>query len=677
MKNGNSIIKKDYLKKIDLLDKYDEAYYLNSSPLVNDSEYDQLKNQIFTLEKKYKFLKNKKSPSLKVGYKPSKTFKKIKHKVPMLSLNNAFNKDDLINFEKKIINFLSLDNNNSIEYSAEPKIDGISASIFFKNGKFVQGLSRGDGVEGEDITENLKTIKDIPKNVINETFPDEIDIRGEVFITNKDFKKIEDKFANPRNAASGSLRQKDPKETSKIPLKFIAYTYGFIKESNITTQSEFLEKLKIWGFKTNEYNKTIKGVDNLIYHHNELEQKRQKIDFDIDGIVYKINDFSLQSRLGFITNAPRWAIAHKFSANNSVSKILKIEIQVGRTGALTPVAKIKPVNIGGVVVSNASLHNEDEIKRKDIRVGDIVTVERAGDVIPRVISVNTTKRSKNSIKFIFPIKCPSCGSATIKEYNALTKKKDAVRRCANEEYTCEKIAIEKLKHFVSKEAFNIDGLGKKIIENFWELKLIRFPQDIFSLNYKKIKDLDGWGNLSVSNLKYSIDSKRKISFYRFIYSLGIRHIGQENAKLLALHLKKPENFFKFVNKKNFTEVLNIDGIGDTQINSVKNFFSSKTNLKILSELNKVLDIQVENQSNKTGALKNKTFLFTGKLNEISRAEAKSLVEKNSGKIISNVNKKLDFLVIGEKPTTKKINLAKDLKINIINQDQWLKMLKKT
>ncbi len=677
MKNGNSIIKKDYLKKIDLLDKYDEAYYLNSSPLVNDSEYDQLKNQIFTLEKKYKFLKNKKSPSLKVGYKPSKTFKKIKHKVPMLSLNNAFNKDDLINFEKKIINFLSLDNNNSIEYSAEPKIDGISASILFKNGKFVQGLSRGDGVEGEDITENLKTIKDIPKNVTNETFPDEVDIRGEVFITNKDFKKIEDKFANPRNAASGSLRQKDPKETSKIPLKFIAYTYGYIKESNITTQSEFLEKLKIWGFKTNKYNKTIKGVNNLIYHHNELEQKRQKIDFDIDGIVYKINNFSLQSRLGFITNAPRWAIAHKFSANNSVSKILKIEIQVGRTGALTPVAKIKPVNIGGVVVSNASLHNEDEINRKDIRVGDIVTVERAGDVIPRVISVNTTKRSKNSKKFIFPIKCPSCGSATIKEYNALTKKKDAVRRCANEEYICEKIAIEKLKHFVSKEAFNIDGLGKKIIENFWELKLIRFPQDIFSLNYNKIKDLDGWGNLSVSNLKYSIDSKRKISFYRFIYSLGIRHIGQENAKLLALHLKKPENFFRFEDKKNFTEVLNIDGIGDTQINSIKNFFSSKTNLKILSELNKVLDIQVENQANKTGALKNKTFLFTGKLNEISRAEAKSLVEKNSGKIISNVNKKLDFLVIGEKPTTKKINLARDLKINIINQDQWLKMLKKT
>ena len=677
MSNDNKIIKKDYLKKIDLLDKYDEAYYLNSSPLINDSEYDQLKNKILSLEKKYKFLKNKRSPSLKVGHKPSKTFKKIKHKVPMLSLNNAFNKDDLINFEKKIINFLSLNKNNSIEYSAEPKIDGISASIFFKNGKFVQGLSRGDGIEGEDITENLKTIQDIPKNIINKNFPKEVDIRGEVFITNKDFKKIEDKFANPRNAASGSLRQKNPNETSKIPLKFIAYTYGFIDGSNITTQSDFLEKLKLWGFKTNEYNRVIKGVDNLIKHHNELEEKRQKIDFDIDGIVYKINNFELQSRLGFITNAPRWAIAHKFSANNSVSKILKIEIQVGRTGALTPVAKIKPVNIGGVVVSNASLHNEDEINRKDIRVGDIVTVERAGDVIPRVISVDIKKRSKNLKKFQFPIKCPSCGSPTIKEYNVLTKKKDAVRRCANEEYICEKIAIEKLKHFVSKEALNIDGLGKKIIENFWELKLIRFPQDIFNLNYKKIKDLDGWGSLSVSNLKYSIESKRTISFDRFIYSLGIRHIGQENAKLLSLHLKKPENFFNLKDKKNFSELLNIDGIGDTQINSVKQFFSSKVNLKILSELSKVLDIKLENQENKTGVLKNKTFLFTGKLNKVSRAEAKSIVEKNSGKIISNVSKKLDFLVIGEKPTNKKINLAKDLKINIISQDQWLKMLKKT
>jgi len=676
MKNNNKLITKDYLIKIDLINKYDEAYYINSKPIVDDSEYDNLKIEILDLEKKYKFLKNKKSPSLKVGFKPSKTFYKVKHKVPMLSLSNAFDKEDLINFENKIFNFLSLNKNITIEYSVEPKIDGISASLFFKNGKFIQGLSRGDGIEGEDITENLKTIKDIPKYISDKNFPKEIDIRGEVYIGNKNFQSIKNKFANPRNAASGSLRQKNPKETSKIPLRFIAYTFGFVNKLDMIKQSEFLKNLKLWGFKTNDHNKIISGIDNLIQNHKKLEEKRKEIDFDVDGVVYKVNDFDLQARLGFVTNAPRWAVAHKFSANSSISEIINIEVQVGRTGALTPVAKIKPVNIGGVVVSNATLHNEDEIERKDIRVGDVVTVERAGDVIPRVISVNFKKRNKGSKKFIFPKKCPSCGSSTVKEYNILTKKHDAVRRCTNEEYDCEKMAIEKLKHFVSKEALNIDGLGKKIIEKFWEIKLIRFPQDIFNLNYKKINDLDGWGNLSVSNLKYSIESKKKITFDKFIYSLGIRHIGQENAKLLSVYLKSPRNFFNLSKKKNFNELLNIDGIGDTQIKSIESFFSSKKNLKIISELQKLLNIITETQENKTGILKNKTFLFTGKLDGISRAEAKSLIEKNSGKIISNVNKKLDYLIIGENPTTKKINLAKNLKINILNQNQWLKMLKK-
>ena len=675
--HDNKLIKKNYLKKINLINKYNEAYYKNSKPIIDDFEYDNLKIQILDLEKKYKFLKSKKSPSLTVGFQPSKNFNKVKHKVPMLSLSNAFDKEDLINFEKKIFNFLSLKKDSVIEYSAEPKIDGISASLFFKNGKFIQGLSRGDGIEGEDITENLKTIKDIPKYISDKNFPDEIDIRGEVYIGNRDFESIKNKFANPRNAASGSLRQKDSNATSKIPLKFIAYTYGFLKQLNMSTQSDFLKSLKFWGFKTNDHNKIIKGVDNLIKNHKNLEEKRKEIDFDIDGIVYKVNDFDLQTRLGSVTNAPRWAIAHKFSANSSISRILNIEIQVGRTGALTPVAKIKPVNIGGVVVSNATLHNEDEIERKDIRVGDEVTVERAGDVIPRVISADIKKRKKDSKKFIFPKKCPSCGSLTVKEFNDSTKKYDAVRRCTNDGFECEKMAIERIKHFVSKEALNIDGLGKKIVENFWELKLIRFPQDIFNLDYKRIQDLDGWGNLSVSNLKYSIESKKKITFDKFIYSLGIRHIGQENAKLLSKHLKNPTNFFNLKKKSNFNELLNIDGIGDTQINSIKNFFSNKNNLKVLSELDRVLNVIAELPINKTGIFRNKTFMFTGKLEGMSRAEAKSLIEKNSGKIISNVNKKLDYLIIGEKPTTKKVNLAKGLKISIFNQNQWLEMLKST
>ncbi len=667
-------LKKKYLKKVKLIKKYNEAYYDLSKPIVDDATYDNIKKEIKEIEEKYPTEINNEFLSSDVGFKPSKNFNKVKHKVPMLSLNNAFNRDDLENFEKKISNFLSLKNKSDLEYSTEPKIDGISASLFYKNSKFIQGLSRGDGVEGEDITENLKTINDIPKILKGKNIPDEIDIRGEVFIKNKDFERLSDKFANPRNAASGSLRQKDPKKTKEIPLNFIAYTFGHSKNLNVTSQFEFLKNLKNWGFKVNKFNKLIRGVDNLVENHFKLEQIRKEIEFDIDGVVYKINDFILQKRLGFVANAPRWAIAHKFSSNKSISEILKIDIQVGRTGAMTPVAKIKPVNIGGVLVSNATLHNEDEIQRKDIRIGDTVTVERAGDVIPRVISVDLKKRNKNSKKFNFPKNCPSCGSSTVKEFNQITKRYDAVRRCINDGYACEKMAIEKIKHFVSKEALNIDGLGKKIVENFWDLKLIRYPHDIFNLNYDKISQLDGWGKLSVANLKYSIDKKRKISLSKFIYSIGIRHIGQENAKLLSKTLKKIENFLNLGKSTRFIELSNIDGIGDTQIKSIQKFFSNNKNLVVLNELQKNLSIIPEPEISKSGILKEKTFMFTGKLIGISRAEAKSLVEKNSGKIVSNVSKKLDFLIVGDKPTNRKIKDAESLNIKVISQHEFIKML---
>ena len=670
-------LKKKYLEKIKYLNKCNEYYYIKSNPLISDNEYDKIKNEILLIEKHNPNFVIKNSPSRIVGFKPSKNFKKVKHKVPMLSLGNAFNEEDLKNFEKKIINFLSLKEVKQIEYSAEPKIDGISASLIYIDGKFTKGLSRGDGNEGEDITENLKTIKDIPSEINKNNFPEEIDIRGEVFIENDDFKKINDKFANPRNAASGSLRQKNSLITSKIPLKFIAYTYGYEKKMNINNQISFLENLKLWGFKTNPFNKKIIGVKNLILNHKELEEKRKELAFDIDGIVYKVNEFNLQKRLGFAANAPRWAIAHKFSANSSISEVMNIEIQIGRTGALTPVAKIKPVNIGGVIVSNATLHNEDEIVRKDIRVGDTVTVERAGDVIPHVVLVDLKKRKQNSKKFIFPLKCPSCGSKTIKDYNEITKRQDAVRRCASEGFECEKIAIERIKHFVSKDAFNIEGFGKKIVENFWNLKLVRLPQDIFKLNYNKIEELEGWGKLSVANLKFSIEEKKNISLERFIYSLGIRHIGQENAKLIARHLKTSSNFFRLSGKNNIENLSNIDGIGVTQIQSIKKFFLNKTNLNVLGELEKNLLIKDIILINNNGLLKNKTFMLTGKLNGISRAEAKSLIEQNSGKIISNVNKKLDYLIAGDKPTLKKINTAKDWNIKVISQAEWLKMLNKS
>ena len=428
----NEEIKKDYLKKVEKFRDHNKSYYEKSKPSISDAEFDRLKIEILDLEKEYNFLKDFNSPSKVVGFRPSKNFQKVKHRIPMLSLGNAFNEEDLKNFEKKMLNFLSLKNASKIEYSAEPKIDGISASLIYVNGKFIKGLSRGDGTEGEDITQNLKTIKDIPVKITKKNFPQEIDIRGEVFIENNDFKKINKKFANPRNAASGSLRQKDPTITSKIPLKFIAYTYGYEEKMNINNQTDFLENLKLWGFRTNPFNKKITGIKRLILNHKYLEEKRKEIAFDIDGVVYKVNNFNLQKRLGFAANAPRWAIAHKFSANSSISEITNIEIQLGRTGALTPVAKIKPVNIGGVMVSNATLHNEDEIIRKDIRIGDTVTVERAGDVIPHVVLVDLKKRDKKSKKFVFPLSCPSCGSKKKKDYNEITKKKEAERRCINE-----------------------------------------------------------------------------------------------------------------------------------------------------------------------------------------------------------------------------------------------------
>ena len=667
-------IKKEYQDKINKLEKHNELYYSKDKPSISDKEYDDLKLSILKLETKYNFLNNKNSPSKKVGFKPSKNFQKQKHKVPMLSLSNIFDREDLINFEKKIRNYLDFSSDQIFEYSVEPKIDGISASLTYKNGILEAGLSRGDGYEGELITENLKTIKDIPKKINFKDFPKNIEIRGEVYINKSDFENIKDKFANPRNAASGSLRQKESSETKKIPLKFVAYTFGFFEKNYFNKQSEFLDSLKNWGFKISKHNCIISNIDELVKNHENFEKKRYELEYDVDGLVYKINNLKLQNRLGFVGNAPRWAAAHKFSAASSFSKILKIEIQIGRTGALTPVAKVEPVNIGGVVVSNATLHNEDEIKKKDIRVGDVVKIERAGDVIPHVVSVDINKRNSKSSEFKFPNKCPSCNSHVEKEFNKQTKKFDAIIRCSSEGYTCEKIAIEKIKHFVSKDALNIDGLGKKVVEKFWEKKYIRFPQDIFKLNYKKIQNLDGWGSQSVSNLKFSIDKSRKISLKKFIYALGIRHIGQENAKLIAKHLQKKENFLNINKQYEFDSFANIDGIGEIQISSIKKFFSLNENLKVIKELSKFLHIENEIINN-SGKFKNLSFMITGKLINMSRAEVKSIIEKNSGKILSSVNKKLDFLIIGEKPTTKKVNQANDLGIKIINQKELNKLLK--
>ena len=675
MKEKNEIVKK-FKRLIENIKKQNRYYYEYDSPKISDSEYDLLKKEILKLEEEYPYLKKIFSMSSMVGSKPSNKFKKINHLIPMLSLSNAFDEKDMEDFLKKIKNFLNSKELN-IELISEPKIDGISATLIYEKGNLVKGLSRGDGYIGEDILENLKTIQEIPKKINSKNLPNLIEVRCEIFIGKKDFLKMKDRFANPRNAASGSLRQKDPKETAKIPLKYFAYGFGAVKPAIFKTQSEFLDVISNWNFVTNPLAKITNNIDEIKSQHEKLNQIRSSLDYDIDGLVYKVNNIALQKRLGNTSNSPRWAIAYKFSAEKAISKIKDITIQVGRTGAITPVAKIEPVNVGGVVVSNATLHNEDEINRKDIRIGDTIKIQRAGDVIPQVISVDKSKRTNKSKKFIFPKKC-LCGSETKKEFSKSAKKLDAVRRCTKG-YECDYTAKEKLKHIVSKEALNVEGLGKKVVDQFWDLKLIKDPSDIFKLNYDRVKNLEGWGDLSISNLRKSINNSKKISLDKFIFSIGIRHIGQENSKILASFFNTIKEFKNFINLKNknqiFKNLKELDGIGETQINSINNFFSNVVNLRIIQGLVKELDINDYKIENKDGIFSNKKLMFTGGFENMSRSEAKSIAESKGGKVLGSVSKKLDYLIVGEsKPTKKKIEQAKNLNIKILTEKSWNKIL---
>ena len=675
MKKKKDIIKQ-FKQIISELNKHNDLYFNHDKPEVSDAEYDDIKKKIIDLQNDNKFLKNLNLYKAVIGSPPTNKFKKIEHLKPMLSLSNAFNKKDMEEFLKKINNFLST-KNNEIELFSEPKIDGISATLIYEKGLLTRGLSRGDGVVGEDILENLKTITNIPKKIDSKETPNLLEIRCEIYISKKDFAKIKDKFANPRNAAGGTLRQKDPRETSKIPLKYFAYGFGAIEPNIFKSQSEFLEIINKWRFVVNPLSKPVKGINEIEKQHSIIDHLRSSLDYDIDGLVYKVNDLNLQKRLGNTSNSPRWATAYKFSAEKAVTKIKDIIIQVGRTGAITPVAKVEPVTVGGVVVSNATLHNEDEIHRKDIRAGDTITIQRAGDVIPQVVSVDTTKRDKKSKKFIFPSKC-LCGAETKKEISISTKKLDAVRRCLKG-YNCRFTAKEKLKHIVSKEAFNIDGLGKKVIEQFWDLKLVKKPSNIFELDYDKIKKLEGWGELSINNLKEAIAKSQFISLDKFIFSIGIRHIGQENAKILASFFGSIKEFIKLFNLKSRKQILvnlvDLDGIGETQVESIDNFFLNETNTKIIKELIKKLNIKNFITQNIGGKFSNKKLMFTGGFENMSRSEAKAIAENNGAKVLGSISKKLNLLVVGDaKPTKKKIDQAKELNIKIILEKDWNKIL---
>lgn len=674
--NKKTIVEKKYKILLESLKRHNKLYFDKDNPQISDADYDIIKKEAIELEKKYPYLKSIGSAKNIVGVSPSNKFEKVKHLKPMLSLSNSFDKKDMEDFLKKIKNFLNLKDEN-IELFAEPKIDGISATLVYEKGVLIKGLSRGDGITGENILQNLKTISGIPRSITSNKIPDLLEIRCEVFISKKDFQNIKKDFANPRNAAGGSLRQKNPQETSKIPLKYFAYGFGAVEPQKFLKQSEFLKKINEWGFCTNPLSQTINGIKEIEDQHQKVDKMRASLDYDIDGLVYKVNDLNLQKRLGNTSNAPRWATAYKFSAEKALTKIKNITIQVGRTGAITPVAKVEPVTVGGVVVSNATLHNEDEIKRKDIRIGDTIQIQRAGDVIPQVVSVDISKRDKTSKKFNFPSKC-LCGATTKKELSKSTRKEDAVRRCLKG-YDCKYIAREKLKHIVSKDAFNIEGLGKKVIDQFWDLKLVREPSDIFKLDYKKIKVLEGWGDLSIKNLKNAILKSKDISLEKFIYSIGIRHIGQENAKILAaffINIQEFSNLFHDSKKENILKsLLELDGIGETQISAIKYFLDNKMNIKITKDLINQLNIKEYILKNTSGKFSNKKIMFTGGFKNMSRSEAKSIAEDNGGKVLGSMSKKLDFLIVGDsKPTKKKIDQAKELKIKIINEKEWNKIL---
>uniref|UniRef100_A0A3B0JMV2 DNA ligase n=1 Tax=Wolbachia endosymbiont of Aleurodicus floccissimus TaxID=2152762 RepID=A0A3B0JMV2_9RICK len=629
-------------------------YYQKSKPEISDAEYDELKKKLAAIEPEAYATQDS------VGAPPDERFSKVEHQEPMLSLENAYDEQGVEKFLSKIKRFLIAD---EIEILCEPKIDGLSFSAIYEDGKFVKAATRGDGFVGEDVTHNVATIKDFPKFL--QGVQGRLEVRGEIYISNSDFLKLNEnnEFANPRNAAAGSLKQLNANITAKRPLRYFAYSLISGVEKS---QSEILEKLERLGFCVNEYRSLTSSLNGMLKFYNEIYDCRYNLDYDIDGIVYKVNDLVLQSRLGSTHKAPRSALAYKFSAFYAKTKLNKIFIQVGRTGVLTPVADLVPVNIGGVLVSRASLHNQDEIKRKDIREGDVITIKRAGDVIPQIVKVDEGSRHANMPEFVFPDICPECGSKVQIEGVAV--------RCL-EEFNCKAQIIEKLKHFVSKDAFDIVGLGEKQIKFFYDLSLIRQIPDIFILEGRlkefSLKEHHGWGEKSISNLLSAIQNRRVVTLDRFIFSLGIRFIGQVAAELLANYYVSYDNWYNSMSS-NDVELVGIDGIGEKVAESLKSFFSQERNIKMLNDLTAYLQILPVSSNSSDSFLNNKIIVFTGKLRAMSRGEAKVRAKALGAKISSSLSTKTDYLIAGEDPGSK-YKKAIELGVEILNEDQWNKL----
>lgn len=670
---------------------HDRRYYQDDAPSVSDADYDALRRRLEAIEARFPELRTAESPTQTVGAAPSERFAKVRHAAPMLSLANAFDETDVTEFVERVRRFLNIKAEDGVAFTAEPKIDGLSASLTYERGRFVRGATRGDGETGEDVTPNLRTIGDIPERFDREGVPDVIEVRGEVYMAHEDFRALNARLeaegkpvlANPRNGAAGSLRQLDDRVTASRPLRFFAYGWGEASSLPADTQSGMVEALARWGFKTNPLMRVLETPAELAAYHREIEAERASLGYDIDGVVYKVDRLDLQRRLGQVARAPRWAIAHKFAAEQAMTVLRDIDIQVGRTGALTPVAKLEPVTVGGVVVANATLHNADEIARKDVRIGDTVIVQRAGDVIPQIVGVVAEKRPAGAEAFVFPERCPVCGSHVVQEEG------EVVRRCTGG-LICEAQAIERLRHFVSRDAMDIEGLGEKQIRAFHEWGLVNEPADIFHIEERekngltRLENREGWGKTSARNLFSAIAERRRVPANRLLFALGIRHVGEINAKRLIRHYGTVEALREAARQaaaadrnvkgdkgnEAWQEMVNVSGIGSIVADAVVEFFQEPRNDPALDALLAVVTGEPMAEAARDTAVAGKTVVFTGTLERMTRDEAKAGAERLGAKVSGSVSKKTDIVVAGPGAGSK-LTQAQALGIKVISEDEWI------
>lgn len=684
--------RKELARLAHLISHHDALYYRQDAPEISDADYDALRQRNEAIETRFPKLVRSDSPSKRVGAAPADGFGKVRHRVPMLSLGNAFDAEDVTDFVERIHRFLGLGSDTRLEFTAEPKIDGLSISIRYQNGRLVEAATRGDGAEGENVTRNVMTIGQIPHELKGTNVPEVIDVRGEIYMGHKEFQGLNEEqaaagakvFANPRNAAAGSLRQLDSAITASRPLKFWAYAWGEASSLPADTQSGVYAAFAKWGLPVNPLARVCVGAPELLAFYDHIGEERATLAYDIDGVVYKVNRLDLQERLGFVSRSPRWAIAHKFPAQQAMTILNDIDIQVGRTGALTPVAKLEPVTVGGVVVSNATLHNEDEITRKDVRIGDTVIVQRAGDVIPQIVGIVAGKRPKGAKPFVFPALCPVCGSHAVRETNEKTGKVDVVRRCTGG-LICAAQRVERLKHFVSRNAFDIEGLGEKNIQAFYDDKMIQSPEDIFTLEARdaeaetRLQEREGWGPQSAKKLFAAIAARRQIALDRFIFALGIRHVGETTARLLARSYGTIDVFRASMleaargkDTEAFKDLDSIEGIGEVVAEAIAEFFAEPHNVRVVDDLLNEVSPQPLEQRDTSSPVAGKTVVFTGTLETLTRSEAKAQAERLGAKVAGSVSKKTDFVVAGADAGSK-LTKARTLDVTILTEEEWMRL----